>query len=154
MISDKITKETQSFLDRIENMSPEEKKLFHFRTVMNFSKGIKNMRAKESDPLKELLISYFKELKDLDYTILNKEESFTLYKKYLFRIGQYLIKQKDFRTRGSVVAYIVLGLLIDLVPHYYYTYEFYPIASIALVLVGYYRRAIKKKQGEYFSPWW
>jgi len=149
-----IINKTQNFLDKIEGKTLKEKKLFHFRTVINFSYGIKYMKTKKADSLKMLLMNYYDELEGLDYSILNKQESWSLYKKYLHPIGKFLIDEKDFRSRASIYIYIHLGILVDFLSYYFFNYKFYLLASLIMIFVGYYKLEIKKKEKKYFNPFW
>ena len=146
-----IEKELSNFILNLEMRSIAEKKLFHYQSVLNLSNGLMELGNSSSKSFKELLITYFKSVNDLNY-LIDKEKSSALYKNHLLPIGRHLIEKKNFGSNGDIIKYILLGFILDSIMYYFF--KTYFLFSIVLIFIGYFRRKKKKEEKKYISLYW
>src|SRR5690554_3643934 len=94
-----IKKEQLKFISSIEYKDNDEKKLFHYNSVLNLSNAIIKYNDESSNSSKELLIKYFKKINDLNNYLIDREQIIYLFKEYLLPVGHVLIKKAEFRTK-------------------------------------------------------
>lgn len=139
-----LEKQLQDFIYHARDKSTEEKKLMHYKTVVNITNRIKDAKHSKTNEFKKNLYDYFNELEDLNYTIEDKLTSAQIHK-YLLPVIQFLIKKEDFKTPGDLHIFIFIGLTIDIILHFILFNYYYPIFLSIFTLLGIKRRIEAKK---------
>ncbi len=153
-MNERIKKERLKFISNLERRDRSEKKLYHYHSVLNLSNGIIKYNDINSNSSKELIIKYFGEINELKDSLIDREQSFYFYKEYLLPVGRVLIKKADFRTKGDILKYIVLGIILDLIIFGFLLKSFYVVFTFIFLLIGYLRRKEKIRKNKFFSVNW
>ena len=153
-IDEKIKDEQLNFISNIKDMDNDEKRLYHFNSVLNLSNGIIKYNDADSNSLKKLIIKYFEEINDLKDSLIDKKQSFYFYREYLLPIGRHLIKKADYRTKSDILKYIILGFILDLIVFIFIMNRYYIIFTFIFLLMGYFSRKRKIKKNKFFSTHW
>ncbi|MBO6881931.1 hypothetical protein [Winogradskyella sp.] len=152
-MNEKLTKERIYFTTALLNKSNEDKKLYHYKSVINLSNGLISLNDSSSHYyFKEQMFDYFNLIKDSNY-LISQKESLMLYKKYILPIGQHLIKNNGFRTRSDIFKYIFVGVVLDF-SIFFFLEKYYFIMTPILFFIGYHKRKNKIKQNKFFSVFW
>ena len=148
-----IKQKTEEFKKNVSGKPHNEKKLFHYNSVLNISQRIILYQDEKANLLKEKLLYYFDELDEINYTIDNKIESLSR-QKLIEPIVEYLIKKEQFCTNGDLHILIVIGLVIDIGLYYFISPYYYPLFILLFFIWGLYRRKKAKKEGKYAAMFW
>jgi len=149
-----LKQKLEDFNKRFENEPDYIKKQVNFQTVQNVTNQLFMMyNKKEIEPLKILMIDYFDKVEKEDFPtggLLRNE----LYGKYILKVGNYLMKKKDFCSNTDLFLKTLIGVILDSII-YYFTKDmlsFYiPIATILMFAVGYNYRRKSKAANRFYS---
>lgn len=151
-IDETIRNEMEQFVSNLERRSRSEKRLCHYRSALNMANGLLSFCAKSSEPFKILMIEYFQTVRDLNYSI-DRYNSIILYGQYIRPVGRYLIKRREFKTKGDIITYIVIGLIIDSLV-YFFIGKYYFVFTPLLIFIGIIWLKYKIKKREFFNIRW
>lgn len=153
-INEILKRKEKEFVENLVNSTVYEKKLIHYKSVLNILNRIVLYNDVKAILLKEKLLGYFKEVEELNYTINNKYESSRLFNNYLLPILYYLIDKEFFVTGSSLNLFIIIGFLTDLSLYYFISGYYYPAFLFLFFVLGVYRRIKAKKEGKYAAMFW
>ena len=153
-INEILKRKEKEFVENLVNSTVDEKKLIHYKSVLNILNRIVLYNDVKAILLKEKLLGYFKEVEELNYTINNKYESSRLFNNYLFPIVYYLIDKEFFVASSNLNLFIIIGFLIDFTLYYFITSYYYPVFLILFIAFGFYRRIKAKREGKYVAMFW
>lgn len=148
-----INHKVEEFKKNVSGKPHDEKKLFHYNSVLNISQRIVLYKDVKANLLKEKLIGYFEEIEEMDYVVNNKLMGAKL-NKYLLPIEQFLIKKEQFVTSGDIQLLTIIGILIDAGLFYFISNYYYPVFIVFFFILGFYRRNKAKKEGKYAAMFW
>jgi hypothetical protein len=141
-----LTEKIEGFINLFESESEELKGQINYNSTLNISNQLlKFHHNKESEKYKVLIAEYIDELKTTDLPT-GKKTSLELYEKYILKTGRYLIRERDFRHKGTnKIKYIGVGIVLDVLVYYLFNSKlpFYlPIFTLIFTFLGI--RRIKK----------
>ena len=145
------------FILEKKDLHKKEKDLFHYQSTINVSIEIIRYNNSEADKLKDLLVEYFDIVKDIDFSIDEKDyslysekrkESLKLYNKYLEPIGSYLLENSEFGVDLPVGVYLFLGIIIDSVIYFNFEKSIVPLMSILILIFGIKMKNKKQREGK------
>ncbi|MDA9970483.1 hypothetical protein N9E56_01470 [Flavobacteriaceae bacterium] len=151
-INEILKNKLNNFTRILENKNESERKLYHYRSVLNLVNGLLLVGHKNSLSLKKLMIEYFKSLEELNY-LMDQTNSLQFYKNYLLPVGQYLAEARGFRSKSDIFKYIILGLVIDFSVFFIFEFKLFGF-TLVLFLIGYNKLRRKKKSNKFFSINW
>jgi|SRR5690554_2196008 len=153
-LDEKIRIEKLKFISNIQNKDIDEKKLYHFYSVLNLSNSIIKYNDDSSNSSKKLIIDYFKKINDLKGYSIDKEQSIALFKEYLLPVGHLLIKKTGFITKASIFINITLGVILDILIFGIIFKQFYVVFTFIFIFFGILKRKKKIKENKFFSINW
>ena len=153
-LNEKVENRTKEFKANLQQKPKEEKKLFHYYSVLNLSNRIVHYEDLKAIKLKENLIEFFNELESLNFELNDKYFSSKLHNKYLLPISLYLFKKEKFLASSDLRFLIIIGVLLDATLVYFISNYYYPISTPTLLCLGLYRRKEAKKSGKYSKMFW
>lgn len=135
-----------------DQITAEQQKLFSLKSIDNFLKYYSLIKYYQSD-VYNLLIDYFKEMKDFEYEI-DKETSTQLGINYVMKIGYYYSGQAGFKMKMNLDFAIFWGALIDLLllSSGLLSKVFYlPISTLVLIMYWSYLRIFYESRNKVFA---
>lgn len=148
-----IKQKTEDFKKNVSGKPHDEKKLFHYNSVLNISQRIVLYKDVKANLLKEKLINYFDELEEMDYMVNSKLTSTKLYKPLLSVIN-YLFNKEQFLTKTDLHLLIIIGVIIDIGLYYFISVYHYPVFILLFFIWGLYRRKQAIKSNKYGNMFW
>lgn len=143
--------EKEKFIRNLNDKPKFQKKLFHYKSVLNISDSIINYNNEKANVLKKGLLNFYV---NLDYDSLDKMESAKKYEKHILPLAHYLIEKEGFRSKGDFWKYIIFGGVIDVILHLSLSKYNYPLAVILFFILGYIRRKERIAKKKFFSINW
>ncbi len=152
-----LEQELTEFLFRFESETNEIKKQVHFYSVQNIIYGfIKMWNKPECEKFIFQLTEHLKEIKEIEYPI-EKSICAYQYKKNLYPGGSYLILNKGFITKVSFKAFIIWGLILDILFYFLsniYLNFYLPFFTPFLTFLGYLKQKKAIKEKRIFGIFW
>ena len=155
MTNEILKEKLEVFKKRFELESEKIKNDIHYQSILNITNSLSRINnKKESEEHKQLLSEFLDQVLEIDLP-LGKMESLDLYNKYIHKPGQYLIRQKDFRTNaGVLLKNVIMGIILDIIVFYFFNDKlpfYFPIFTLILGIAGYRWKRIAIKENRYFG---
>ena len=157
-----VNEKLSEFISNYENASERTKELIHYKSVINVSREIIRFNNSEANGLKDLIIVYIESVKDIDYendTFVydindKRKKSLELYKKYIEPNGLYLISKSEFRPGLPLFFYLIIGIFLDFIIYKFVSKSFAPLATILIIILGFFKEVKKRKGKKMFKPYY
>jgi hypothetical protein len=149
-----LEKEYRFFVDKLIDKPKAFQKLFHFKSVLNIYNALNEISNSKSEKFKQDLLYYFYELIDLNYELISKVQSVSLFENYLAEIGKFLMKEKGFSTRTTLLLNVFIGAVLDLVFIYFIIIYDYPIFILISLFLSILQRKNCIRKKKYFAIYW
>ncbi|GAA4281918.1 hypothetical protein [Gaetbulibacter aestuarii] len=140
MDNETLKEKLNEFIKLFESESDEIKGQVNYNSTLNITNQLlKFHHNKEAEKYKTLIVEYIDELKTTDFPTGTKTQM-ELYKKYIFKTGQYLINERDFRHKGTnKMKYISFGIVLDFLVYYFVKSKlpfYFPIFTLIFTFLG------------------
>jgi hypothetical protein len=156
-----VDEKSAEFVSEFENAPERIKELLHYQSTVNVSNEIIRFNNSEAHALKDKLLEYFELVKEIDFSVDEKDyseiqkqkaESRKRYQKYIYPAGSFLMWESEFTTKLPIGFYLFIGIIADLIVYYNFTKEIVPLATIALIGIGILFRKRKRNEQKVFGP--
>lgn len=158
MLNDTLNNKLESFISRFEHNENQIKKQVHYNSVKNIT--LELLMVKNKKQVKkhmESVLKFFDEIENMNFPI-EKLLSEKLYHKYIFEAGRYLMHKSDFKTNGSLLFIVLLGVIIDFIVFYFDLLLlglFIPMFTVLFFIYAYKVKSRAVNENRFFMKnWW